>query len=147
MENLKSQLLDAYLFLRKNNQSIPDHVLEFIKNSGDLQDKYDARCLELIELKIAENNALVDDASSYAELKEHLEDIWNIMALAECQANRDVVFAHAKKVKAIVDNYDLSNDDLFKCESCQQIFDIEDSVKVKEQYICTNCANKKGINT
>lgn len=110
MNNFKSQLLDAYLFLRKNNQSIPDHVLEFIKNSGDLQDKYDALCLELIQLKIAKNEALVNDAKSYSELKEYLQDIWNIMALAECQTNRDIVLAYAKKVKEIVDNYDLNND-------------------------------------
>lgn len=30
----QSDILDAYLFLRKNNHSIPDEALEFIKNAA-----------------------------------------------------------------------------------------------------------------
>ena len=34
-EELKTGVLDAYLFLRKNNHDISDNVLEFINNSAD----------------------------------------------------------------------------------------------------------------
>lgn len=42
----KKDIIDAYVFLRKNNQSIPDEVLDFIKDT----------CIEKLDLIEKEND-------------------------------------------------------------------------------------------
>ena len=47
------------------------------------------------------------------------------------------------KTETEVECYDLSCDDLFKCEECRTISDIENSVsKAKGLLICESCSNK-----
>ena len=46
-EELKTGVLDAYLFLRKNNHDIPDNILEFINNSVDKIKQLEQENLEL----------------------------------------------------------------------------------------------------
>jgi len=42
----KKDIIDAYVFLRKNNQSIPDEVLDFIKDT----------CIEKLDLMERQND-------------------------------------------------------------------------------------------
>lgn len=46
------------------------------------------------------------------------------------------------KVKDLIADYDLADDDLFKCYECGRVFDIEDSVRVSWGLVCTSCSNK-----
>lgn len=44
-----------------------------------------------------------------------------------------------QRLKALLEDYPLADDDLFRCERCQQVFDIEDSHRVDHALICTGC--------
>lgn len=43
------------------------------------------------------------------------------------------------EVKNQIDEYDLSADDLFMCDCCGKISDIEDSTKKGDNYTCPRC--------
>lgn len=55
--DLNQQLLNAYLFLREHNHSIPDEILEFIKNSGDMESDFR-------ELEVKHAQLLVDNLTA-----------------------------------------------------------------------------------
>ena len=44
-----------------------------------------------------------------------------------------------EEAKKRIDNYDLSDDDLFKCASCSQVFDNDDSNHVGGELHCDSC--------
>jgi hypothetical protein len=154
MTDLKDQLLNAYLFLRKHNHTIPDNVLEFIKNSGELQNQYDALVLENTQLKldhiyasqsqieISKGETVDIYTTSFHQIENKINKLNNLLREARNQESRELVLTHVKKAQLELDNYDLSSDDLFKCEDCEEIFDIEDSIQAggkKGKLICEIC--------
>tara|TARA_B100000700_G_scaffold324364_1_gene430331 strand:+ start:5049 stop:5306 length:258 start_codon:yes stop_codon:yes gene_type:complete len=44
-----------------------------------------------------------------------------------------------RAIVAAMEAYPLADDDLFRCERCQQVFDIEESIKDDHQLICSFC--------
>ena len=44
-----------------------------------------------------------------------------------------------RAIVSAMEAYPLADDDLFRCERCQQVFDIEESIKDDHQLICSLC--------
>ena len=55
---------------------------------------------------------------------------------------RSEIEVHIAEVKELLANYDLSDDDLFQCQRCDKVFDIEDSVIYEgDELYCEPCFN------
>ena len=83
-EELKTGVLDAYLFLRKNNHDISDNVLEFINNSVDKIKQLEQENLELkatqnslaLKLRLLRESAIGEDTGEiYLDLTQESEQI------------------------------------------------------------------------
>ena len=44
-----------------------------------------------------------------------------------------------RAIVSAMETYPLADDDLFRCERCQQVFDIEESIKDDHQLTCSLC--------
>ena len=80
--------------------------------------------------------------NSYLKLKDELEELQNAFDNETNPETAKEIEANISDVQKqlINGNYDLSIDDLFQCEQCASIQDIDDSVKVGQSYLCETCA-------
>lgn len=78
-------------------------------------------------------------SKNYSELNKDLENLLNDLSYETNPTMIGEIEAAIVAVKEDIENYDLSDDDLFECTSCKQIHDIEDSVNADGKLICTNC--------
>lgn len=80
-----------------------------------------------------------DEPESYRDLEAALNELINALDNENNPDTRHDIEGHILDVREQMDNYDLSNDDLFICTTCKTVMDIEDSVKIDTELHCTNC--------
>jgi len=82
--------------------------------------------------------------NSYVELKTELQSLQDALDNESNPEMRKDIEAEISDVTMLINNedYDLSIDDLFKCEQCNAIKDIEESVKEGHSLICEDCDGK-----
>tara|TARA_Y100001936_G_C15802294_1_gene522161 strand:- start:282 stop:548 length:267 start_codon:yes stop_codon:yes gene_type:complete len=77
---------------------------------------------------------------NYHELNEKRDEI-AIQIGAECNPlKRSQLQDSLRDVESKISQYDLSDDDLFKCQRCNVVLDIEDSVQFEDDELyCESC--------
>ncbi|MFQ3188921.1 MAG: hypothetical protein ACI936_000041 [Paraglaciecola sp.] len=80
---------------------------------------------------------------------ELTEEINGLQGALDNQTNEEIrleITEHISKVKTFIVKYDLGDDDLFKCQRCDGVFDIEDSIQIDgDELVCSEkCANELG---
>jgi len=79
---------------------------------------------------------------NYTELCKELEQLQDELDGENNQEMRTEIEKHITDVRGLIANYDLGDDDLFQCQRCDGIFDIEDSVQPDgDELYCEQCAN------
>jgi hypothetical protein len=77
---------------------------------------------------------------SYAELLKDQEELQNAFDNESNFVTQKDIQANIDEVKVEIENYNLSDDDLFECTKCHVVSDIEDSVsESRGVLICENC--------
>jgi hypothetical protein len=79
--------------------------------------------------------------NTYFELKEEIVELQDALDNETNEDTRLEITRHISAVKELMDNYDLGDDDLFECERCRYVSDIDDSTKVEGGLICLPCKN------
>lgn len=79
-------------------------------------------------------------SKNYFELRSDLEELQDALDNETNDEMREEITQNIDDVKEQIENYDLSADDLFKCDSCKRIKDIEESIKTLDgRLICDDC--------
>lgn len=78
-------------------------------------------------------------SKNYSELQEELKQLNDDFDNETNQAAINDIVDAINKVKDLIENYDISDDDLFQCTRCRTIDDIEDSHEFKKELFCESC--------
>tara|TARA_Y100001001_G_scaffold151009_1_gene162188 strand:- start:394 stop:678 length:285 start_codon:yes stop_codon:yes gene_type:complete len=76
---------------------------------------------------------------SYFELTAHLAALNEALLGDPDYQSRIELEALIDEVKDRIKDYDLSDDDLFECASCSQVFDNDDSNQLNNELHCHGC--------
>ncbi|PSV00478.1 hypothetical protein [Photobacterium kishitanii] len=76
---------------------------------------------------------------TYRELLSKSEKLDLEFSETENEIEKKQIAETIALASVLIHGYDLSDDDLFKCDHCHQVFDIEDSVKIDSKYVCEQC--------
>lgn len=77
--------------------------------------------------------------SNYDDLVTALDRVDDDIESTEDTSKRALLVEERRAITVSMEAYPLADDDLFRCEQCSHVFDIEDSVKVGDQLICSFC--------
>lgn len=83
------------------------------------------------------------DNKSYRELERDLEEL---LDARDNENNPDMLLhidRNIDEVRELIADYDLSDDDLFRCDDCGLIDDIEDSTRIDDKLVCTGGCPKE----
>lgn len=79
-------------------------------------------------------------SKSFRQLQSDLIELQDALDNESNSETRADIQAHIAEVKQLLENYDLSADDLFECECCHNVYDIEDSIKNDDdELVCALC--------
>ncbi len=76
---------------------------------------------------------------NYRELENELSELQDALDGETNPDTRLVIERHIDEVNTLINDYDLSDDDLFECTKCSHIADIDDSHKTENGLICDIC--------
>jgi hypothetical protein len=77
---------------------------------------------------------------NYHELNEKRDEIAAQIDAEQSPLMRKQLQKTLDKIESEISHYDLSDDDLFKCQRCNVVFDIEDSVQFEgDELYCEPC--------
>ncbi len=76
---------------------------------------------------------------NYTELTHDLTELQDALDSENNPAMRTDIETQITEVKALIADYDLSDDDLFQCERCPKIDDIENSHRTDDGLVCDTC--------
>jgi hypothetical protein len=81
------------------------------------------------------------NTQNYTELCSQLEQFQHALHGETNQERCSDIKAHIAEAKRLIENYDLSADDLFQCQGCDVILDIEESIQPHgDELYCAGCA-------
>ena len=82
--------------------------------------------------------------SKYFQLVAELEELRGDYNTEFHDDMRREIQDHITHVSQLLGDYDLEEDDLFRCSKCGTVPDVEDSIEVgRHQLFCEICAKKK----
>lgn len=76
---------------------------------------------------------------TFFELQASLVELQESLGKQADSTMLDGIKKSIANVKALIEEYDLSDDDLFACNHCCGVFDIEESITHDGGLICENC--------
>lgn len=77
--------------------------------------------------------------SNYYELQSELNSLLDARDSENNPQMQAEIDVHIAEVRGKLNNYPLADDDLFRCSSCQGVFDIEDSIETTKGLCCDGC--------
>lgn len=77
--------------------------------------------------------------NTYDDLATALARTNDAIEKTQDTSKRTHLIDEKRAIAAAMEVYPLADDDLFRCERCQQVFDIEESIKDDHQFICSLC--------
>ena len=81
-------------------------------------------------------------SQNYFELQSNLEDLQDAFDNETNDSVANDIHQQITDIKELIEDYDLCDDDLFKCEQCNCIKDIEESNSLGNGHlVCNDCNN------
>jgi hypothetical protein len=81
------------------------------------------------------------NTQNYTELCSQLEQFQHTLHGEKNQERRSGIEVQISEAKRLIENYDLSDDDLFQCQGCDVLLDIEESIQPHgDELYCSGCA-------